>query len=356
MEGSARAYASIIFPDAAAGPDPQLSVLRKTMLDATPDCIKLLSPEGRVLTMNKAGCLALGVPENTEFGMAWLPLLPEAVHPLGLEALRKAAAGENARFPGQSATDDGVRYWDNLLTPLVDAAGAVFSILCVSRDVTPKTLLEMDLENAIERERLLSQEPRHRIKNLFSVVSGLISIAETEAARNGEPRAATTVLRQKLGALARASEATFALSDVETGGGGEIDLESVVTSVLEPYGGQCRTSGDPASICRDNMTTVALFFHELATNSVKYGALGSRDGEIAVNWTAGEQGLRLTWVERGGPSISTPPVSQGFGSQMAERIVRSVGGRIERKWRDEGLTAELSLPSTILNRAARPPV
>jgi two-component sensor histidine kinase len=345
MERAAGIYARIIFPDTFSKADPLLSDLQKAMLDATPDCIKVLSVDGMLLTMNRAGRLALNVPEDSEFGMPWLPLLPEDVHQLGMEALQKAAQGHNARFPGKSESPTGLIYWDNLLTPLVDPSGHVLSILCVSRDVTAKTKLERELEDSINREKLLSAEMHHRIKNLFSVVAGLIIIAEKEAAKDSIPDTATGILREKLGALSRASDAAFSGVAIGDGDAGQADLGILVRSVLQPYGDRCLIGGDQASISRKAMTTFALFLHELATNSVKYGALSSDGGNVTVRWTANGETLDLTWIETGGPRISALPERQGFGSEMVGRIVRSGGGIITRTWRPEGLVADLHLPN-----------
>lgn len=271
--------------------------MQKAMLDATPDCIKVVSVDGKLLMMNRAGCLALNVPEESEFGMPWLPLLPQDVHTAGEEALRKAAAGRTARFLGKSVSPTGTIYWDNLLTPLVDGGGQILSILCVSRDVTEKTLLERQLEEAVDREQLLAREMRHRIKNLFSVVSGLISISTREASSTDSPEAAIEILRDKLGALSRASDAVFAQESGRGGNADPVDLGTVVSSVMQPYGDHCTVSGATVSIRRDAMTTFALFLHELATNSVKYGALGKNDGNVAIRWTAGDYTLDLTWIE-----------------------------------------------------------
>lgn len=348
MELAAKIYAGVIFPDAFASAEPHLSDLQKTMLNATPDCIKLLSIDGRLLTMNRAGCVALNVPEDAEFGMPWLPLLPDPVRQLGLEALHKAAAGHNARFPGRSQSPDGIMYWDNLLTPVVDASGQVLSILCVSRDVTATRKLEQELEFAVSREKLLSREMQHRIKNLFAVVSGLISIAEKEAAKEHSPEAATSILRQKLSALSRASDAAFADPETQKLGLHRVDLLSLVVSVLQPYGDRCKAIGGEATISRNNMTTLALFLHEQATNSVKHGALGSDQGLVSVQWKTDDQRLDLTWAESGGPTISAAPEREGFGSEMIDRLVRSAGGTVDRSWCSEGLVIELHLPNSAL--------
>jgi two-component sensor histidine kinase len=346
MERTAGVYAQVIFPDAFPNSEPHLSDLQKTMLDATPDCIKVISVDGRLLTMNRAGCLALNVPEDSEFGMPWLPLLPADVHQLGTEALQKATKGHSARFSGMSVSPGGLMYWDNLLTPLVDSSGCVLSILCVSRDVTAKTKLEKELEESVHREKLLSQEMQHRIKNLFSVVVGLIFIAEKEAAKENTPDAATRILLGKLDALSRASDAAFSENAIEDGDTDQVDLETLIRSVLKPYGEHCRISGIQASITRKVMTTFALFLHELATNSVKYGALSTYDGDVTVRWNTNGDVLILTWVETGGPEISALPRKQGFGSEMVDRIIRSAGGQINKTWRAEGLVVDLHLPNS----------
>ncbi|MCR4471112.1 ATP-binding protein [Burkholderia sp. SCN-KJ] len=111
--------------------------IQTDMLNISIDCIKLISPTGNLLHMNRAGCQALGVDEDSGFGMPWLPLLPEDVWPDGNVALESARNGVFGRFPGRSERPGrDVQYWDNMLTPILDADGKTTAILCVSRDVT----------------------------------------------------------------------------------------------------------------------------------------------------------------------------------------------------------------------------
>ncbi len=111
--------------------------IQSDMLDISVDCIKLLATDGMLLHMNKAGCQALGIPENSAFGMPWLDLLPADVQPAGRIALNEAKDGKSARFPGRSVDSNGrVQHWDNMLTPVVGPAGRATTILCISREVT----------------------------------------------------------------------------------------------------------------------------------------------------------------------------------------------------------------------------
>nr|WP_082664754.1 ATP-binding protein [Burkholderia ambifaria] len=115
--------------------------IQSDMLNVSIDCIKLISPTGNLLHMNRSGCLALGVDEDSGFGMPWLPLLPEDVWHEGNIALDSARSGVFGRFSGRSELPGrDIQYWDNMLTPILDADGTTTAILCVSRDVTRERL------------------------------------------------------------------------------------------------------------------------------------------------------------------------------------------------------------------------
>ncbi|QTD93052.1 PAS domain-containing protein [Burkholderia anthina] len=111
--------------------------IQSDMLDISVDCIKLVATDGMLLHMNKAGCQALGIPENSAFGMPWLDLLPADIQPAGRVALNLAKEGKSGRFPGRSVDSNGrIQHWDNMLTPVMGPAGQVTTILCISREVT----------------------------------------------------------------------------------------------------------------------------------------------------------------------------------------------------------------------------
>lgn len=128
------------------------SVIQNELLDASRDCIKLVDLNGNLIFMNEAGCLALGVNALTGFGQEWVRLLPESSWPAGEAALEQARAGEVARFAGRSQLPgQPVEAWDNLLTPTIDSAGRVTSILVVSRNVSEETATREALRESQER-------------------------------------------------------------------------------------------------------------------------------------------------------------------------------------------------------------
>lgn len=312
--------------------------LEGAMLDATPDCIKIFTPDGNLLAMNRAGCTALGVPESEVKGTPWIPLLPPSTHEAANEALVLALTGSTARFAGYSEALNSIIYWDNLLTPVVNAVG-ISSIVCVSRDVTEQTLLQRELNYSLEREQLLSGEMLHRIKNLFTVVGAIVMISDRESRASGRIDGLAGIVTSKLGALARAYEAVFAGRDVSG-----VDMETFIGSVLHPFGAKVQLSGPTFLISQTVYNTIALFCHELATNSVKHGSLSVPEGRVHVCWSLVDQSLNIGWREFGGPTILNPPVNYGFGTHMIDRLVASTNCIIVRNWLANGLQVELKVP------------
>jgi len=70
-------------------------------------------------------------------------------------------------------------------------------------------------------------------------------------------------------------------------------------------------------------TTLAMVVHELATNSVKHGALSVEAGALDISSNADDQDVYLVWAETGGPIMTQQPEMRGFGSQMVSRSVSS---------------------------------
>ncbi len=141
---------------------------QKNMLDASVDCIKIVTPTGELSHMNRSGCEALGVDPETGFGMPWLKLLPPEVRKSGQRALKRAAQGLNARFGGKSKLDNQpTQYWDNLLTPILDENNVTQNILCVSRNVSQQKLAETRLKIVTEQDELTGLYNRRTFYKLF---------------------------------------------------------------------------------------------------------------------------------------------------------------------------------------------
>jgi two-component sensor histidine kinase len=89
--------------------------------------------------------------------------------------------------------------------------------------------------------------------------------------------------------------------------------------------------------------TMALLFHELATNAAKYGALSHWAGKISVRWSHSDPWLNLEWRESEGPPV-TVPNHRGFGTRLFLRALEQFGGKVEAIFASTGLVCKLSVP------------
>ncbi|MDJ0641286.1 MAG: PAS domain-containing protein [Erythrobacter sp.] len=203
------------------------------------------------------------------------------------------------------------------------------------------TLTDIDERYRISEERkLLAGELAHRIKNVFSVVVSLIHLT----ARNDEVvKAYASELTDTIKALSRAQEAAVRIDT--TSGGNLLDLLELLTAPYGPReGSSVKVSGDRVSFGPRSATPIALVFHELATNSTKYGALSVAGGRVEIVITLKADTALLVWEEKGGPPAS-PPERLGFGSRlMVLTIENQLGGSLRQDWHDAGLRAEIAIP------------
>lgn len=143
--------------------------VKSQMLDASLDGITMLTADGRVSDMNRSACLALGVSINAKkIGMSWLNLLPESMRNSGQNAFNHAIKGENSHFDGMMViAGQPAQYWEHTLSPVLDDAGLIQSILCVSRDISPQKMAEKKLKQVIELDELTGLYNRRAFNKIF---------------------------------------------------------------------------------------------------------------------------------------------------------------------------------------------
>lgn len=212
----------------------------------------------------------------------------------------------------------------------------------VLRALARQTMAHLELTRTIKARDLLARELSHRIKNVFSVVSGLASAS----ARDSEARAFVAAFRERIGALARAQDyvlpGSFSARNER-----ESTVKGLLKVLLHPYdddGRRIRITGDDLPLGQSAATTLALILHEQATNAIKYGALSNAEGRVRVDCRTCGESFEILWEEQGGPPTVGPPVETGFGTTMVSSGIDSLGGTIIADWAARGLRVTLSLP------------
>lgn len=195
-------------------------------------------------------------------------------------------------------------------------------------------------KQAEEGHELLAGEMSHRVKNLLAIATGLTRISWRSA--NSLEEMATSLI-QRLTALDRAHDLVRPLPG---GQGSAALLGDLLTVLLAPYDDQgafarrIRVAVPRMGVGERAATTIALVIHELATNSVKHGALFATEGTLDVSAFSDELHLTLTWAEDGGPVVMGEPAMQGFGSKLISRsVAQQLDGSLSYDWQPSGLVA-----------------
>ena len=193
-------------------------------------------------------------------------------------------------------------------------------------------------KRAQEAERLLTAELAHRVSNMFTVARSLTAIAARGA--TSTPDFAED-LSQRFGVL---HEATALAARAGHGDHGDVPLGTLAERILAPYrnGANIDVDIEEAAVApRGRVNDYAMIFHELATNSAKYGAL-SGGGTLKVRGRMKGDETRVTWDEGPAPSGAAKVSGTGFGSRLLKQTIeRSLGGRFERRIDASGLRFDM---------------
>ena len=203
-------------------------------------------------------------------------------------------------------------------------------------DVTERKLAE-------EAREMLAGEMGHRVKNLFAIAAALTAISARSTTTTTEM---SRDLTQRLTALSRAHDLVRpVLSEPKKAA----PLADLLAVLLAPYddegaGDRVRISVPELLVGEASATTLALIVHELATNSIKYGALSTATGTVDVSCTEHDSEVVIIWTERGGPAVVASKGPAGFGSQLVTRSISSqLGGTIAFDWPAEGVIVTLRM-------------
>ncbi len=215
----------------------------------------------------------------------------------------------------------------------------------IRRDIMRGIFLDVTgRKQAEEGNQLLAGEMSHRVKNLLLVASQLAQITSRSAATAADM---AQDLTKRLTALGRAHDL------VRPRGGRPVEaalLGDLLTVLLKAYddtdgtAGRIRVSVPRMDIGEAAATTLALVVHELATNSLKYGALSAECGTLDLGCTVQGDDVVVVWTERGGPAVVEPSAPAGYGSELIRRsMARQLGGTIVFDWSAEGLIVTMRM-------------
>ncbi|MBP0616777.1 HWE histidine kinase domain-containing protein [Jiella mangrovi] len=202
---------------------------------------------------------------------------------------------------------------------------------------------ERQQQRATQNQELLIAELNHRVRNILSLMRALVVQSRAGAKTVDE---FAKIIGGRIQALARAHD------QITNDHYQAQSLRAIIQTEIEAYIGhkvsRVHLDGPPILVDAKAFSTLALVFHEMVTNSAKYGGLSDSRGSIDIRWRIDEhEACEILWRESDGPPVQ-PPTRRGFGSTIIERsIPHDLGGEVSVDYQLSGVRARFLLPPQV---------
>ncbi|TGQ12481.1 PAS domain S-box protein [Mesorhizobium sp. M2E.F.Ca.ET.166.01.1.1] len=293
------------------------------IVDSSYDAIIGKDLNSIITDWNHAAERMFGYSAEEVIGQSILILIPEHMHSEEAEIIGRIRRGE-----GVGSLETTRRRKDGSLiavsitvSPIRNSAGEIVGASQIARDITAAKESE-------RRIRLLMREVNHRVKNQFAVI---LSMVRETSKRSTDPAEFEQMIRARIMALSRSHDL---LVTSEWAGASLFDL---VQEHLKPFGHEERISlsGPLLTLQSNAVQNLGMAFHELGTNSSKYGALAADGGHVEITWKVetgpdARRRFHLLWQETSGAAgIGAAQKTgkengtgerKGFGTVVLQRV------------------------------------
>ncbi|PBC24379.1 MULTISPECIES: PAS domain S-box protein [unclassified Mesorhizobium] len=329
------------------------------IVDSSFDAIISKDLTSIITSWNLAAERMFGYTAEEAIGQSILMLIPDHLKSEETEIISRVRSGQRvASYETTRRRKDGALISVSLtVSPIRNANGEIVGASKIARDIS-------SAKESERRIRLLMREVNHRVKNQFAVI---LSMVRETSRRSSDPQEFEELIRARIMALSRSHDL---LVTSEWAGASLFDL---IQEHLKPFGReeQILLSGPVLTLQSNAVQNLGMAFHELGTNSSKYGALGSEDGKVEITWTIGssDQGpgsqdlgandlvtksvgasggrdFQLLWTETSTPRPEREESARkGFGTVVLQRVApQSLGGSAQLERSPGRLSWRLSAP------------
>ena len=275
--------------------------------------------------------------------------------------LRGEAAGSRTLWGKEDfielPTGEQLRIGVALIVPLRSASGhaAVVFLWQPGRMTDSRGTLRLELlakALGLANQHRALGDLQHRLRNNLAQMRSIVRRSH-ETAESAEHfalhlEARVCALASMQGMVASAGDAGVELEEL-------VRTEVIASAVPErSYSMQ----GPPVRLHTKGAESLALTVHELATNSLKFGALAMPNGHLAISWAvSGGQSpcLRISWIESGATIASLAPRHRGFGQELIEcTLPYELGARTCLTFSPGGVLCEIEIPLEACATAVEP--
>ena len=234
---------------------------------------------------------------------------------------------------------DGSVFWTIMdVTKVLDKSGNTTEHFASFLDITKQ-------KKEVDHLHFLLDELNHRTQNTLATVLAIAGRTLHGAVDNDMVEA----FKARVVALSKAH------SLLGRKNWDQLSLRDVVGQIFQPFDLNGRpdprflVSGGDVRLPPKTALTLALVFHELASNAAKFGALSNdAAGKVDISWRtetgfAGDR-IKLRWQESGGPAVK-PPGRKGFGSRLIEgALAQDLDGEVSIDYAPNGVICQIDMP------------
>lgn len=201
--------------------------LSRRIIESTRDCIKVLSLEGELLSINASGCAVFEIDDAASvIGRSWPGLWQGEEHAKALQAIRQATSGGTGQFEGPLPTlrTATPKWWHVTVTPIYGADGKPLRLLAVTRDITENKHYQQSLKQTAQRAEEANRAKSeflanmsHEIRTPMNAIIGLSTILARSQPLTEKQREFVHTLQSSADSLLGLIDDLLDISKIEAG-------------------------------------------------------------------------------------------------------------------------------------------
>ncbi|MEA3208510.1 MAG: hypothetical protein QOE70_1567 [Chthoniobacter sp.] len=365
----------------------------RSIIDSSPDCIKVLDLEGNLLSM-ESGQALLGIDDIRPYlNTSWIEFWTGEDRVAARAAVQTAAAGGEGNFVGFFRTlHDEPKWWDVALSPILDAHGQPARLLAISRDVTERRALEdaladraADLARADRSKDEFLAMLAHELRNPLAPLRNAAEILQTMNATAHERTQAQHIIGRQIENMSRMIDDLLDVSRITEGKielrKQPVALEAILTAATSLVRSGCAARQQDLAVSlpalpvflNADATRLEQVFTNLLGNACKYSGEGCHISLSAERAAGVEPPEVIVRVRDDGAGIDPELLPRvfdlfvqatraldrahgglGIGLTLVSRLVKLHGGSVEAHSEGLGQGSEFIVHLPILRHAPRP--
>lgn len=325
----------------------------QAIIDAEPECVKLIDIDANLIFMNRAGLDMIEVESLDDVkGKCVCPIVTTECRDDFMALTRRVFSGESGTLTFGMVGFKGRRLvLETHAVPFRDETGRIIALLGVTRDVTSQKEAEQKIEQSLLEKEVLLREIHHRVKNNMAIISSLLKM-QSAYVKDPEDKLMFMESQARIKSMALVHEKLYQAGDFAN-----VDLDAYLSSLIKNIRMMFATKGNIITRIEANdvrldidvMIPCGLIINELVTNAFKYAFDGEGPYEVAVIFRKTLDGnISLTVADSGkglpeGISLSN---SDGLGLKLVDALCGQIKAEVSID-RSSGTAFHLTFPGSI---------